>query len=224
MHQNSLKNFESFVTNYLIDPTAIEPFILNNSSGKGIVVDPNFDPANTPVRSLLIADIGSLDVNGTYRPQIEFWGSGQWGYVGCDIELGPNVDVVLPSGDEEEWFPAFKRMFDVVISGQCLEHVRKPWRWIKQASSILKPGGLIWITAPHTWEYHEYPHDCYRYWPEGFVSLFEEGGLIPLNCYVSDHDTVGIAIKPCDPRNPELFWSQCMKKTPDPIQEAKYNK
>lgn len=86
--------------------------------------------------------------------------------------------------------------FDVIISGQCLEHVRKPWLWIKQISQLAKFNGLIWITAPNTWCFHEYPIDCWRVWPDGLRALFDEAGFETLEAYTTGpegYDTVGIA-------------------------------
>ena len=50
-----------------------------------------FAQGRTAVRPYQVLDVGSLDVNGTYRPLIEGRG---WSYCGLDIRRGPNVDVV----------------------------------------------------------------------------------------------------------------------------------
>jgi SAM-dependent methyltransferase len=140
---------------------------------------------------LRIADVGSYDVNGTYRPLFDRPG---WEYVGLDIVAGANVDVVLPEGDDATWPHANE--FDVVVSGQCVEHVRKPWKWIKQVATLAKVGGLIWITGPNTWVFHEHPIDCWRIWPDGMRALFDEAGLQEIACGYCGTETVGIAFKP----------------------------
>lgn len=66
-----------------------------------------------------VIDIGSYDVNGNYKVLFE----PEHNYVGLGIREGPNVDIVV--GEDSYWSPAGK--YDVIISGQCLEHVRKPW-------------------------------------------------------------------------------------------------
>jgi SAM-dependent methyltransferase len=142
---------------------------------------------------LQIADVGSYDVNGTYRP---LFPHDRWRYVGFDVVAGPNVDVVL--GDAEHWHFAeeYKGAFDVVISGQTLEHVYRPWIWIKQVAGLCRPGGLVWICAPNTWVYHEHPIDCWRIWPDGMRALFAEAGLAAIDCGFLGPDTVGIASLP----------------------------
>lgn len=139
---------------------------------------------------LTIADVGSYDVNGTYRSLFVRPG---WQYVGLDIAAGPNVDVVLPPGEDDAWPCAGE--FDVVISGQCVEHVRKPWKWIKGVASLAKPGGLIWITGPNTYPFHEFPIDCWRLWPDGMRALFDEAGLVAVDAFYNGTETVGVATK-----------------------------
>jgi hypothetical protein len=84
----------------------------------------------------------------------------------------------------------------VVVSGQCLEHVAAPWRWIKNVASLVKPSGLVWVTAPNTWGFHEYPIDAWRVWPDGLKELFREGSLVPIECAFIGNDTFGTGAKP----------------------------
>lgn len=65
--------------------------------------------------------------------------------------------------------------FDVVISGQVIEHVRKPWLWLPELSRVARQ--LVIIISPITWRYHEAPVDCWRMYPEAMRALFEEAGL-----------------------------------------------
>ncbi len=144
---------------------------------------------------LRIADVGSFDVNGTYRP---LFARGHWKYVGFDIRGGPNVDVVLATPDSSsiEIQPEHLETFDVVISGQTMEHVRAPWRWFPGVVSLCKPGGLVWLCVPNDEKFHEYPIDCWRIWPDGMRALFAESGLTELVCRAQGPDTFGIGRKP----------------------------
>jgi hypothetical protein len=45
-------------------------------------------------RQARVLDVGSYDVNGTYKDIIN---DPAWTYVGADLAAGPNVDVVLQS-------------------------------------------------------------------------------------------------------------------------------
>jgi hypothetical protein len=94
----------------------------------------------------IVVDIGSYDVNGTYRDLI----SGT--YIGVDIVPGPNVDVLMGS---TEW----KDLWDVdaVISGQTLEHVADIPALMDGIQGVLKPGGILCIIAPSDGPGHDYP-------------------------------------------------------------------
>ena len=45
-----------------------------------------------PDQQLRVLDVGSYDVNGTYRP---LFGNEPWTYEGADLQAGPNVTHVL---------------------------------------------------------------------------------------------------------------------------------
>jgi SAM-dependent methyltransferase len=127
---------------------------------------------------IVIIDVGSYDVNGTYRNDIP----PKWKYKGVDIKEGPNVDIVM---SDPKKIPIDDNFSDIVISGQCIEHCRTPWILVEEMSRILKKDGLCFITAPATWWEHRFPIDCFRYYPDGMRSLMEEAGLTVLDTYVS---------------------------------------
>lgn len=131
---------------------------------------------------LKVADVGSFDVNGNYRGL--FIGCE---YVGLDIVPGLNVDRVVDEydfGDEQ---------FDVVISGQTMEHVYDLHRWRTAILRIVRPGGLLCVIAPHTWEQHKTPVDCWRILPDGMRWLFKELNVV--ECDMSENDTFLIGSK-----------------------------
>ena len=146
--------------------------------------------------ALKIADIGSMDVNGTMRPA--FAGHE---YVGFDIAPGKGVDVVLANPEVIE---AESGSFDVVISANAIEHMRRPWLVVKEMARILKPGGAMFIMAPCRHAYHPYPIDCWRIYAEGMRGLLENAGMKVIEVRDDSHeearrpcgDTVGIAVKP----------------------------
>lgn len=137
--------------------------------------------------TLSVADVGSFDVNGTLKPLFTRKG---WAYTGLDISAGPNVDIVFPS--PYDWPTELHGQFDAVVSTQVVEHVPHPWRWIKSVAGLAKPGGLVYVCTPNTIEYHAYPVDCWRIWPDGMRPLLEEAGLTVLECYAEGRDTTGI--------------------------------
>ena len=151
-----------------------------------------------PSSPLLIADVGSMNVNGTYRPLFTKPG---WTYTGLDIASGDNVDVVLDG--HYEWRNLGNSSFDVIISGSALEHTKYPWLIVQQAARILKPGGQVCLIAPYSWPYHEHPIDCWRIYPEAMRAIMELAGLhvdkvymVPDDVDKRIGDTVAVGRKP----------------------------
>jgi hypothetical protein len=98
MHQSSFDKMEAFRDGYLAEYR------------------------NTPLE---ILDIGSQVATRrqlNYRPLFDAAG---WRYTGMDIEPGENVDVVVRN--PYDWKEIASESFDVVVSGQTLEHVKFFW-------------------------------------------------------------------------------------------------
>lgn len=143
-----------------------------------------------------VLDVGSQDINGSYRPHFEAQGCE---YVGTDIVQGKNVDVIS----------TFERLafedetFDVVVSGQMLEHAEKPWLVVKEMSRVLKPGGIVCWIAPWRFMVHKdplCPYDRWRILDDGMKVLLAEAGLTVLDCQMYADDTFGIGEKPGEMR------------------------
>lgn len=122
--------------------------------------------AGRELEPLVILDVGSMDVNGTYHP---LFSAPAWKYIGLDMEAGPNVDVVLRN--PYAWTEITDNAVDVLISGQALEHVEFFWLTMEEIARVLKPGGLCCIIAPSAGVEHRYPVDCWRFYPDGFRAL-----------------------------------------------------
>ena len=115
---------------------------------------------------LVILDLGSLDVNGSYRGYFEV---SSWTYRGIDMAAGKNVDIVLQ--DPYNWREIRSSSADVVISGQAFEHIEFFWLTMLEIARVLKPEGLCCLIAPSGGPEHRYPMDCWRYYPDGFTAL-----------------------------------------------------
>lgn len=122
--------------------------------------------------NLDVIDIGSIDVNGTFRPLIE--GKG-WKYTGLDVTSGPNVDIVTV---DPFHYPIKDNTYDVVISGSTMEHVTAFWEWVPELVRILKPGGWLCIHTHWQFQEHRYPVDCWRILPDGMEYLFYSTGVL----------------------------------------------
>lgn len=151
------------------------------------------------ITPLNILDVGSCDVNGSYKPMFARFG---WSYTGFDQTEGPNVDVV--STDPHK-LPFDNNSFGAVISGQAFEHMEYFWIAMLEIARVLKPDGKAFIIAPSKGFEHRYPIDCWRFYPDGFRTLGKWSGLTVLEVKsdLADRasiwgDTLGVFQKPAD--------------------------
>jgi cephalosporin hydroxylase/SAM-dependent methyltransferase len=170
----------------------------------------------------IICDIGSFDVNGSYR---ELFDKPGWTYTGIDMSPGKNVDMVLASPYE---YPLPSGYSDCIVSGQAFEHIEYFWIAWMEMVRILKPGGFIFLIAPSRGPEHRYPVDCWRFYPDSYCALAHLAGLnltesstdwVPHSDPGSSEwgDTVGVFQKPrfhqllekgVDDANVQLFNNQ----------------
>ncbi|MEI6884498.1 MAG: class I SAM-dependent methyltransferase [Bacteroidota bacterium] len=129
-------------------------------------------------KEISILDIGSQDVNGTYKPLFAQPG---WNYFGLDIVEGENVNIVVK--DIYRWKEIKDHSFDVVISGQALEHVEFFWLTMLEISRVLKNDGLLCLIVPSSGYEHRYPKDCYRFFPDGLKALADYSFLETIEAY-----------------------------------------
>jgi SAM-dependent methyltransferase len=155
-----------------------------------------------------VLEIGPDDEPSTYRREVT--GPVDWTTADLATEAGTTgerrwgggqVSLAMPSEYE---IPAEQGQFDVVLSAQVIEHVRRPWLWMPELARVCAPGGLVITVNPVSWPYHEAPVDCWRIYPEGMTALCVDAGLTlelcrtdclerkPRNWYPgasSDHDS-----------------------------------
>ena len=128
----------------------------------------NFEKYYEPGTHKVVVDIGSRAVSGhklTHRSIVDGFGLS---YVGLDVVSGPNVDVVMKKPYR---IPLKKRSVDVVLCGQVFEHVPYFWITFLEMARVLRPRGLILLSAPSRGHRHSPPTDCWRFYPDGMLAL-----------------------------------------------------
>lgn len=143
-----------------------------------------------------VIEVGSLDVNGSVRPDIEALGPAA--YVGIDMRPGPGVDVVCDAAELVDRFG--EAAFDVVISTELLEHARDWRRVVSNFKRVARPGGLLLVsTRSYGVDFHRQPFDYWRYQREDFETIFSD--MTVENLWLDPTDP-GLMIKA---RKPEPF-------------------
>jgi len=146
-------------------------------------------------KQLKILEVGSLQTSPVNKDMIYkryFRDNPKWKFVGMDIVAGTNVDIV--SKDSYN-YPFKDNSFDVVISGNTMEHIQDIYKWIKELERITKD--LVCIIVPSTRPEHKYPFDCWRVFPDGMKFIMEEiAGLDVIECKLTGlEDTIGVGKK-----------------------------
>jgi SAM-dependent methyltransferase len=67
--------------------------------------------------------------------------------------------------------------FDTVVSIQVLEHTPRPQPLLQEMARVLRPDGLLILSAPFSGRLHEEPYDFFRYTPHGLRAICGEAGL-----------------------------------------------
>jgi len=124
------------------------------------------------------------------------------------LDIGTDVPNVTIRTKHEYEYPVLDNSYDVVVSGNVIEHVRRIWRWMKELRRITKPNGLVITVSPLSWPYHEAPVDCWRIYPEGMRALCEEAEL---KVVVAAYESLEIEYFQLDRNLPtyggeSLFW------------------
>jgi hypothetical protein len=129
-------------------------------------------------KKLKILDVGSADVNGSYK---EIFDEEGWVYHGADMQPGKNVDILLEN--PYDWSNINSEEYDVVISGQAFEHIEFFWITSLEINRILKSGGLVCIIAPAGGYEHKYPLDCWRFYPDGIKAIAKWSKMNVIEAY-----------------------------------------
>jgi SAM-dependent methyltransferase len=156
-----------------------------------------YTPALTDTKNVTVVDIGAQDVNGSLREVCP----SNFNYIGLDFQDAKGVDIVL---DDPYIFPLENESADIVVSSSCLEHSEMFWLAYLEMMRILKPGGLLYLNVPSSGDFHRYPVDCWRFYPDAGAALVTWGKRNGLNNLLLEsythlggyyYDFVGVFLK-----------------------------
>lgn len=104
-------------------------------------------------------------------------------YVGVEHEATFSATAAEARGKADvlydgERLPFPDASFDVVMSVQVLEHTPHPEALIAEMARVLRPDGLLILSAPFSFRLHEEPHDYFRFSPHGLRELCGRAGLV----------------------------------------------
>lgn len=97
--------------------------------------------------------------------------------VACDLQQNRfgTVDVILDGN--EGTLPFDTASFDVICLFDVLEHVPDDLQVLSELRRVLRDGGLLIVSVPFMYRFHEIPHDYRRYTPTGLRYVLSKTGL-----------------------------------------------
>lgn len=107
----------------------------------------------------ILIESGSMDVNGSLRSACP---EGLI-YIGADTEFGKSVDIRI---DPHEGLPFREGFADCIVSSSQMEHDDFFWMTFLDYVRVVREGGLIYVNAPSNGDYHRYPNDNWRFYPD----------------------------------------------------------
>lgn len=123
-------------------------------------------------KKIKVLDIGGRGLHGD-RSYFSIVGKFSQEYHIADIQDGENVTHIMPSDYK---IPAIDNYYDLIVSGQTLEHVKNPFRLVDEMVRVLKKDSYIILIAPSTGPRHD-SIDCWRFMDDSFKALAEESNL-----------------------------------------------
>ena len=111
-----------------------------------------------------ILEVGAMDINGTLRP----YAPAESIYTGIDLKSGPGVDVVV---DEFSRLRHLYNRYDLIVCTSCFEHDMMSWNSFLEMVKLARAGGFIYINDPSNGPFHDYPVDCWRFYPDAGKAL-----------------------------------------------------
>lgn len=124
-----------------------------------------------------VIEVGSLNVNGSVRDLFPE------PYLGIDRVDGEGVDLVCDvTTDEPESDAA------TVVSTDMLEHCTEPQLALGAMHRMLRPGGLLILTAPECWPEHHNGDggDYWRFMQSGMRLLLGRAGFVDIQIEASE--------------------------------------
>ena len=122
----------------------------------------------------------ALDVGGVYKRPCDSYlrifedviDSKRW--IVVDIQDKPGVDVIMPGPYQ---IPFDDETFDLVVSGQMLEHCVNPFKSVAEMRRVLKTGCMMVLIAPSSGAAHG-KRDGWRFGRDAFQFIAQDiGGL-----------------------------------------------
>lgn len=91
------------------------------------------------------------------------------------LDINPANAKATIHGDLHDLHMVPDDSYDCIVLTQTLQALREPWRGVRELWRILAVGGTLLLTVPCLGRESLDYEDCWRFMPEGLLSLFDDG-------------------------------------------------
>lgn len=154
----------------------------------------------TDLESLKPAISKSLCIGAGGEIETIIRNNGNLNLITIDIDKDRNPDYIMDATNlefEDEFF-------DIIFLLEVLEHIKEPYKAIKECYRVLKPSGKIVISSPFVFGIHDAPYDYYRFTKFGLSYILRDFINVEIrnrNCYFES--TIVLILR---------YWSNKSKK------------
>lgn len=141
--------------------------ILSPPSTNYHLEDATLDPYKSVVRGGTVVDVGGGTARGYYSVTKTPARDRALRVVTLDLFPGPAVDVCA----DAHALPFRDQSIDCVMCVSVLEYVSSPTRVIAEIERVLRPGGIVYLSAPFVFPHHPPPDDRFRFSMSGLRTL-----------------------------------------------------
>lgn len=149
MHSSAKRNFERFIKTYRENFENDQP--------------------------LEVLDIGSQSLNKNWVTIKSLLKDSKlkFNYTGADLEKGLNVDIIIK--DIYSFNEIGSGKYDLVTATSVFEHIEFFWLTYLEILRVLKPQGILYLNTPSNGDFHRWPVDCWRFYPDSANALVKWG-------------------------------------------------
>ena len=84
-----------------------------------------------------------------------------------------NVDIIIQ--DPYQIKEIEKESVDIIVCTSVFEHIEFFWLTYLEILKLLKPKGIFYLNAPSNGDFHRWPVDCWRFYPDSANALVNWG-------------------------------------------------
>jgi len=128
----------------------------------------------------MILDVGGRGLTKDRSYRSLFDGKYKDYYV-ADIVDGMGVTHIMPG---PYTLPYDDNTFDLIVSGQMLEHCDNPFKSVAEMKRVLKPDAFIVLIAPSSGPYHD-AQDCWRFMKDSWRAIAKDIGLTLIDQWIT---------------------------------------